>query len=402
MDVRYKLRCLGYAETDDDIWFANLYFNGLMKVNKISGKIEIIDKFPGYDIYQGWLYSAVCHVDGYLVFVPNTGREIVSYHLKSREFVTTMLDERWLGEKQTYFVSACPYQNYVYMFPAGALCIVRYDITDHTVKYLENPVSNRIAALPDTAYSFYQQFERIDTRIYLPFLELNAVAVFDLENESVDIRYINIEGGCSTIDYVNGNFYLASWRRPEIYCWNEKTEEIKVYKSFPKDFEGERTFFRSYYIDGTLLYFPEICNMIVSFSPETGRIREEKRIESGSTEPLATFFIQKSGEKYCTLIKETEFVKEIIYDDSGLRLIPCWQLNHTYNKTVIDHYFAQYGSYSFFSEEDHGLKEYLEILPVVNEAGEKSKERQYGEMIFKEVKEGDSLHRNNTGREKRV
>lgn len=400
MNMRYKLRCLGYAEVGDDIWFASLYFNGLMKLNTVSGKLEAIHKFPHYDIDQGWLYSTVRYLNGYLICVPNNSGEIVSYHLKSGRFVSISLDERRIGAKKTYFVSACVYQNYVYMFPTGALCIVRYDVTDHTVKYLENPVSDLLAALPDTSYGFYQQFEMIDKKIYLPFLDVNAIAVFDLEDESVHIRYLNIEGGCSTINYVNGNFYLASWKRPEIYCWNEKTEEIKTYQSFPKDFSGERTFFHACYADGALLFFPEISNMVVSFSMETGRIREEKRIENSDREPLMTFLIQQSEKGYCTLITDSEFVNSIAYADSRLNLIPQWRVDYTHNKAVVDRYFFRYGGYRSYSETIDTFEEYMEIVSVVNESGGINRKKRYGEIIFKEVKDCNGSHRSSTGEKK--
>ena len=50
MEMLYKLRCLGFVEIGDDIWFANLYFNALVRLNKRTGKIEDLKKFPGYTI----------------------------------------------------------------------------------------------------------------------------------------------------------------------------------------------------------------------------------------------------------------------------------------------------------------------------------------------------------------
>ena len=192
MDTLYKLRCLGYVEIEDSIWFANLYFNALIKLNKATGQIERMEKFPNYGVYEYFLYSTVYYVDGFLVFIPNNSEEIAAYHVETRKFISTALDHNYVGRKKTYFVNACVHRHYVYMFPTGSQCIVRYDVQNHTVKYLENSLSALIRTMPDTWYCFYQQFDEIDKRIYLPFLELNAVAVFDIQNESVEIRYLDI------------------------------------------------------------------------------------------------------------------------------------------------------------------------------------------------------------------
>ena len=50
MNRLYKLRSLGYAEVNGEIWFPNRYFNALVKVNKTSGEVHLVNKFPNYDI----------------------------------------------------------------------------------------------------------------------------------------------------------------------------------------------------------------------------------------------------------------------------------------------------------------------------------------------------------------
>ncbi len=44
MNRLFKLRTLGYAEVEEELWFPNLYFNGLLKLNKRTGRVGYISQ----------------------------------------------------------------------------------------------------------------------------------------------------------------------------------------------------------------------------------------------------------------------------------------------------------------------------------------------------------------------
>lgn len=385
-NIRYKLRGLGYAEVGDDIWLANLYFNALIKINKSSGQIQLIEKFPNYDIYQGWLYSTVFHVDGYLVFIPNTSEEILVYHLKTQRFQSMVLDGKKIGTKKTYFVNAYVYNHYIYLFPTGAKCIVRYDVSTHSVKYLENRLSALIRTWPETRYCFYQQFEVIDTKIYVPFLDLNAVAVFDLEDESVEIRHLEIEGGCSTIKYVGGFFYLASWSVPQIYRWNIEKDEIKTYDGFLSSNVEKNLFLYSCQVEDKLLFFPEHCKAVMSLSLKTGEIKEEKRIYNEDTEPLKTFFVQKEKDTSYILTADMGEISSFEYKENKLSFSPYYHMDNPYNKKMIQNYLDENGYCEVLYEEENSLDEYLEQVSMSDKVKITKRDKNCGKDIFGEAR----------------
>ena len=386
MDTLYKLRCLGYVEIEDSIWFANLFFNALFKLNKSTGQIERMEKFPNYGVYECFLYSTVYYVDGFLVFIPNNSEEIAAYHVETRKFISTALDHNYVGRKKTYFVNACVHRHYVYMFPTGSQCIVRYDVQNHTVKYLENSLSALIRTMPDTWYCFYQQFDEIDKRIYLPFLELNAVAVFDIQNESVEIRYLDIEGGCSTICHTGEYFYLASWKMPKIYRWNVITDEIKAYQNFPDGFYGERTFINSYNAGDTIIFFPEKSDMMISFCIKTEELFIEKKIPELDGELIATFFVDsKRRVKNFILTRDMNGIGVFEYKNNKLLIEPYCQIYSYYNIKQIKKYMLYDKCMNVALEEEGDLREYLEVILEKQRDTEKSKVYHCGNAIYKEV-----------------
>ena len=237
MNRLYKLRSLGYAEVNGEIWFPNRYFNALVKVNKTSGEVHLVNKFPNYDIRQRGLYTSVCYVGGKLVFIPGQSNEILSYDVKTEEYVSVELDIQKVGKDKWYFWNAYVYHQYVYMLPRKSKCIVRYDILENSVKYLENALNKIISSFSEGTPCFVGQFEIVEGKIYMPFEKINAVAIFNLESEEIDIKYLDIENGCSTINYVEGNFYMASCDFPIIYKWNKGENTIKKFDAFPEKFE---------------------------------------------------------------------------------------------------------------------------------------------------------------------
>ncbi|MCI9596419.1 MAG: hypothetical protein HFE75_03805 [Firmicutes bacterium] len=375
----YKLRSFGYVEIDDEIWFPNLNFNALMKINKSTGRLEIVDKFPNYGAWQGWLYSTVCYVDGYLVFVPNCSEEIVAYNLKSQKFISTALDNEFIGQKKTYFINGYVHEHYVYMLPTGAECIVRYNSNNHTIQYLENELSALIRTKPETFYCFYQQFEVIDQKIYIPFLELNAVVIFGLAEESIEIKYLDIKGGCSTINYVDGLFYLASWKSPEIYCWNEETGKIKTYREFPENFMGTQMFLCGCDVGDRIVLFPEQSNMIISFSITSGEIYEVQEIHNFNNDPVMTYFVSNTETGQYLLTADMDAIGSYIYTTNRLEIRPCHSTDKLYNKKQIDNFF--------FHEDEKVLEEYIaEVLKNSEGTIQTEEQCNYGKRIFDQIR----------------
>lgn len=383
MNMLYNLRCLGYVEIDDNIWFSNLYFNALIKLDKLTGQIEIIDKFPNYEIDQVWLYSTVCHINNLLVFVPFRSTEIVVYNIKTEKFISVALDLTKVGKRERYFASAYIYGNYIYMFPVEAKCIIRYDVQLNSIKYLENGLIDVRSTLPKTTECFALQFEIIGKKIYIPFAELNAIAIFNLEKETIDIQYLNITGGCSTINYFEGYFYMASWKQCKIYRWNNETEEIIEYVDFPKEFtSGDYMFSSACSMKDRIFFLPIQGNMIISFEIKSKKLYEEKRISNLNYEEWNTFFCEKGSDKVIIWIAGEENLFVLDYSEEKLQIKPYFQQKSVCNKRYICDFFIEYGCFNVIFENEKDLYQYIEVISNSSEIQKKEKTREYGKIIW--------------------
>ncbi len=206
MDEIYKSRAFGYAEVENAIWFSNVYFNGLEKINKTTGKIEILMKFPNYDIWRQCQHSYVVCVGQKLIFVPFRSRYIISYDIKTNEFMSVALKLSKTGKTDLYYFGACVCEQYVYMFPVKARCIIRYDVRKNVIKYLDD-LSVIVENISENSIRFMLQYEIVDGKVFLPFTGLNAMAVFNLCDEKIEIQPLDIDGGCSAVCHCKSVFF---------------------------------------------------------------------------------------------------------------------------------------------------------------------------------------------------
>lgn len=382
----YKLRCLDLVEKGNDIWFPNLYFNALIKIDKISGKIQIIDKFPNYRLEEQWLYTAVCIVDNKLVFVPHGSREIVSYDMIANQFTTVALNLDVVGTTWGYFLCAYAYKKFIYMFPAYTRCIVRFDTENNSIAYFDLGLNAVLRSLPKTAVCFIKEYEVIGCKIYIPFAMINAIAVFDLEKEQLEIKYLNIVGGCSTIKYAEGSFYLASCKDNRIYCWNEKTEKIMVYDEFPKEFvSGKYMFSCSYAVGNKIVFMPLESNMIISLNLRTKKICCDGQITNKNKESWKTYFVKRKEDKTILMTADDMTPCLAEYKNDNLEFVPYYICNDLFNREKIREFFLENIHFSIVQERMMDLEEYIEILKKIDNLIHNNKIKKLGKIIFEQI-----------------
>lgn len=387
MDWLFKLRSLGYVAVGDDIWYANLYFNALIKQDRQTGRIEVVDRFPDYSVAEAWLYSAVYYVEGCLIFIPNRSEEIVSYHIVAKKFTSVVLDSKLIGERKGYFLNAYVAGQYVYLFPAWADCIVRYDVREQKVKYLQDNLTGLIRRMPASSVCFGQEFATVDGKVYMPFLERNAVAVFDIQSEQVEVRYMDLPEGCSTIQYADGMFYLSAWKTDRIFRWDVQTDEIKIYGGVSESVAKGGAFLRSCRLEDEIIFFPATGNRIIAFSMQTGEIHEVQRIQNVDQEPIGTFcLVEEPGHCY-VLTADMECIHSFSYQDGKINCIPCHRQNALYNKQEISNFLMEQGFFDAILGEGKSPVSYLEILTLAEKSGDGRdvKTGSYGKAIWDQI-----------------
>lgn len=381
-----KLKYLDFIEIGEDIWFSNLYFNALIKINKSSGIIQIIDKFPNYNIEETWLYIAVYMIKDKLFFVPHKSKEIVSYDMISKKFISIPLDLDVIGKTEGYFLSAYAYENFIYMFPAYTRYIIRFDVQDNSIVYLDQGLSTALKELPPKAVCFIKEFEIIGNKIYIPFAMLNAIAIFDLEKEKLEIKYLNIIGGCSTIKYTEGYFYMASSKNYQIYRWDEKNNEIMVYDIFPDEFISKDFLFScSCVFDKKIIFMPLVSNMIISLDLQTKELCCEKQINNENMVGWDTYFAKRKNDKLILMREDMPTLCLLEHEGKYLKYTPYFSLDDSFNKRRIRDFFIINMYYNVIQEGKILVEEYIKALKILSRLDLSNERKKIGKNIFYKI-----------------
>lgn len=387
MEIIYKSRSLGYVETNDAIWFSNRDFNGLEKINKSTGRIELLKRFPEYDIRKQYIHSYMVRVKENFIFFPDLGDYITVYNIETSEFITVALDLEKIGKQKAYFSSACVYGQYIYIFPCRARKIIRYNVDLKIVTYL-NTLDSVLDKIPSNLDIFMQQYEVIDGKVYFPFASLNGMLVFDLETEKADICKLNISGGCSAISYHRGKFYMVSSRNKEIYSWDKDTEELKAYDAFPEDFEITKCqsynylFGNSQILGEKIIFFPILGNMIVSFDVVSKEIYEERKIEDLYCEKWNTFWTLSREEKILVMLAGKDVFFYINETNGKLLFETAFKLDNCYNEQAINNYLIENHYYNGKIEKKGELTNFINFIQHSDGFSSEQKERNFGKDIY--------------------
>lgn len=383
MNKLYELKCYGFTEIEDRVFFPDLYFNGIVELNKITGKIQNLYRFMEYGVRTSYLYSTVSRVGNCLVFVPNRSDKIATFDLFSLEISYVQLDNEKLGKEHPYFRSACEYNNFVYMFPSKASYIVKFDVKSGVVNYIQIEV-NRIS---DDRVLFRQEYEIIRNKVYIPFAEKGSVCIFDLITDTFKIVDLGIKQGFSTINYVEGRIWMSLWEDFGIIEWNEESGTIREYRDFPEKIEkGKYTFSYSEIIGNQIIYFPQQCNMIISLDIMTGKISCVRVLDSWKDSTLMTFCGKKNAEGFYVVVSYEKDILSIMETKDGkICMKPYFEVNDDFNKSMIKKYIMAEGGY-FFMEPYQNLQTFLNMVEheenVYLEAG-----NHCGESIYKHLAE---------------
>ena len=378
MELLYQLRCLGYAEIGDAIWFPNLYFNALVKMNKITGKIEALEKFTDYNIRCRFLFSTAVSIEGYLVFIPNESREIISYHVLTGRYHSVSLDYKMTGKESTLFGNACVYNQYVYMFPTRS----RYDVKSNSIRYLDCGIAAALRDVPSEETCFIMQYEMIDGKIYLPFSCINAIAVFDPDRETMDIKYLTIKGGCTTISGYKGKLYLASAGENRIYECDKQDLSIFSYPCPETPCAEASLYSYSAVIGEKIFFFPFSGGMILSMDAKTKEIREEYEIQNNGHEVGSVYYVGRSGERFLAITAENESFSQLCYENGKMRLIPFYGQDCQYNRKTISEYLLKHLFNEIQYEEEESLEECINLISAADISVEYNQRENCGSTIY--------------------
>lgn len=125
-----------YVRSGDYIYFPAMNFNALYQLNILDRKMEILGSIPNERWYSKHLYGAIAMNGGKLYMPPMNATEIAVYNICEKSFKKIKLSDSE-PEIPSKFFGVIADGNYVYLIPCRYHSVVRIDVRDDSVTYID-------------------------------------------------------------------------------------------------------------------------------------------------------------------------------------------------------------------------------------------------------------------------
>ncbi len=313
---------------ENELWFSNINFNALMKMNIKTGKTEFVDTFPEIPNVQEYIHIRVIHYEKCLYFIPYKDTTIHIWNYQELKW------ERPITVNCTEIINAFLYNDEIWFFPSTfENSIVKLDLkskkeivlTELTLQI--NRANSKCFLLDISNISLYED------QILVSSYEGNTVVAIDCKTESIINMYsfdnVSIAGVKSKDQ---DHFWVWFTNSSDIYLVNIKKENIICIKTDVKFHYNRIPFSNIVNIDeNQALVLPRHTDDILlvdTLRNETYSVKMPNAFERCKISPLIFFYrnlddtvilFPCSGNALLVFDKKTLSVSQMFFDtDEGL------------------------------------------------------------------------------------
>ena len=268
------------------VMYGNDYFlyldgdNCIYRINRDDRVMEefYVPKDNNCDICEGFGIS----INGDNVFtIPAHGKQIrrICLTTKKEELfdVPKARKEAILKNSNMDFFNAVSHHQNTYFFGYAYPGIVKMNhmtgemsIIDEWVDGCRKNFNNSYAGC------FHKSYSKLGDEIYYPFMNMNAVLHFDMNDGCAEVIYVGDKSQRYISIEFDGRCFWLIPRDPKtgsVVKWDPKEDREYYYNDYPKGIVlDERTFFRSMFHNDRVYMFANGGNMNVSIDVTTGQM----------------------------------------------------------------------------------------------------------------------------------
>lgn len=266
---RFQAACMD----GQSIYFANIDFNALVRLNKATGNVQCIDRFPGSRLNRYRSISGMGIWKGKLWMLPQTEKKVFSYDLVSKHWDTLELLEQCLDKNVPQLFSAGrQVGRYYYAFGFKQYIIMKLDMETGELRYSKDNIERFQQVIGKETWAVcWQDCCQVGEKLYAASPRGNIVLAYDMQTEKIEIHQIgNSDSRYVTVAH-DGNAFWLTTTTGEIIRWNPRTDEtwkidlnISGYRQ-----DGNWAFGSSLYAGGYVWLFAYSTNMNIRVNVQT-------------------------------------------------------------------------------------------------------------------------------------
>ncbi|MDR1687117.1 MAG: hypothetical protein LBS21_00710 [Clostridiales bacterium] len=305
-----KLAFKSTAFDGENYWFANRWYNALIKMNRKSGETQYIGTFPGEAIFQTDLYFGCLYFNGKVYFGPQNAKNIAIYDIEKSQFKTMELRaleelncqlDRVENNTPRFMFVISDDDKYIYLSPTRSYpAIIRINIQSQEAEY----ITDYLRAIDERYFKFYEYYSFkkcfVDGDIlWIPSSKSNAVIKYNMQTkeslmlviEDNSIENILVNGGyIGEYLWYNGCFWISlvlpsrSIYFGSILQWDSEQNRIIKHTDLKDVVEYEEGYqlslLRGIYTDRCFWYVSDYSGKSIKINAFTGEIRSSHKFDS--------------------------------------------------------------------------------------------------------------------------
>jgi hypothetical protein len=264
----------GYIE-NDELWFSNIRFNALMKMNIKTGDTEMISVFPGRERESENLHCRVIKAGDRLFFIPYISNIVHVWDLKKGAFLPNI--EIGPEENAKYVAAAVDDENKLWIVPENLLKPIviidtgRCEIADRVnipdVTTPERPTAGLETDLKNVVFygnTFFIQSYRENG--------LWKLGCADRSTKFYEFAGVYRPVSLNTFD--GENFYFFNYPDNRLMMWNMRDNSVRIISRGYPFVDGRNPFGGILKTNDGFLFVPCHCDSFCAFDPQTYAITE--------------------------------------------------------------------------------------------------------------------------------
>lgn len=274
MDFKYE----SYYDDGANIWMVPYGSLCLYHLDKKTRKLGLESKLPIENQEKHLSYRIVLYKRKIFLIPFCQDKRLLIYSLTTKQWdIREFLDIKIEDEikNKAFFCGGILSKHYIYMFGYATSVILRFDIDTFQFEQISDIMQEHVLGLSNKEDGFFHtSYIQLEDIIYYPFMNTNAVLVFNLTTNKSEVYRIGEEGNrFISIAFDGLDFWMIPRAEGSIIRWNRETGEQCCYNDYPIGFQNQLySVYRAIYWDGFVWIFRHLGNMNIKVNVSTGKI----------------------------------------------------------------------------------------------------------------------------------
>lgn len=300
-----------YYREDETVWCLARQDAYLYQIDCIRNIIDQVVPLTD-EVYQVMAFTAILPYGDCFVFVPGSASTVVIVDRNdySRECWQVPTEGKRIGSSSIKFFNGLIYKDCLYMFGYSFPGILKMDLKTKVFQNINNWLEKDGGSFTNEVDGcFNVRFCRQEDIIYFPFMNRNAVLIFDLKTENARIQEVgDASQRYTSIEHIEDYFWLIprDGSVGSIVRWKPDKEDVQYYNCYPKEFNYNKyAFYTTVKLGNKIYLFSHASNVNICFDTAKGEMETfEELYDTSNIKSGKYICAETEGDRIFLIAKE--------------------------------------------------------------------------------------------------